>query len=217
VLVNPNLAPAMANANQAEAAARAIGKQVIVFKAASESEIDAAFESMAQARAGALLVAADPFFTSRRDQLAALASRHAVPADYEWREFAQVGDLMSYGTSLTEGVSIAAALHTSTWLIGTLEVWIALRIMHQPVGLYESLILQSLVYAIRAVWFAVPSGLGVQEGGFVLVGHLLGIGPETALALSLASRLPDVALGLPGLAAWHWLETRRAYADPRGS
>jgi putative ABC transport system substrate-binding protein len=102
VLVNPNFAPAMANANQAEAAARAIGKQVIVFKAASESEIDAAFESIAQARAGALLVAADPFFSSRRDQIVALASRHAIPAIYEWREFAQAGGLMSYGTSLTE-------------------------------------------------------------------------------------------------------------------
>jgi putative ABC transport system substrate-binding protein len=102
VLVNPNFAPAMANANQARAAARAIGKKVIFFKAASESEIDAAFESMAQARAGALLVAADPFFNSRRDQIVALASRHAIPAIYEWREFAQAGGLMSYGTRLTE-------------------------------------------------------------------------------------------------------------------
>jgi putative ABC transport system substrate-binding protein len=102
VLVNPNFAPAVANAREAEAAARRVGKDVVVLDAGNESEIDAAFARMAQGRLGALLVAADPFFNSRREQIVALAARYAIPAIYEWREFAQAGGLMSYGTSLIE-------------------------------------------------------------------------------------------------------------------
>jgi ABC-type uncharacterized transport system substrate-binding protein len=101
-LFNPSFAPAATNATRAEAAARANGKEFFPYHAQSENEIDAAFASMAQRRPGALLVGADPFFNSRRTQIAALALRHAIPAIYEWREFAQVGGLMSYGTSLPE-------------------------------------------------------------------------------------------------------------------
>jgi putative tryptophan/tyrosine transport system substrate-binding protein len=70
-------------------------------KAGTEGEIDAAFISLVELQAGALLVGSDPFFNSRREQLVALAARHTVPAIYEWREFAEVGGLISYGTSLT--------------------------------------------------------------------------------------------------------------------
>jgi putative ABC transport system substrate-binding protein len=82
-------------------AARAKGLQLPILKAGSESEIDAAFATLVQLQAGALVVSTDPFFFSRRDQLVALASRHAVPAIYEWREFPAAGGLISYGTSLT--------------------------------------------------------------------------------------------------------------------
>ena len=75
--------------------------QLQILKASSESEIDAAFATLVQLQAGALVVSTDPFFFSRRDQLVALASRHAVPAIYEWREFPAAGGLISYGTSLT--------------------------------------------------------------------------------------------------------------------
>jgi putative ABC transport system substrate-binding protein len=75
--------------------------QLHVLKASSESEIDTAFASLVQLHAGALVVGADPFLTSRREQLVALASRHAVPSIYAWREFAASGGLISYGASLT--------------------------------------------------------------------------------------------------------------------
>ena len=70
--------------------------------ASSEGEFDAAFGSLVRQRIGGLLVAADPFFNSRREQLVALAARYALPAMYEWREFAAAGGLMSYGASLTD-------------------------------------------------------------------------------------------------------------------
>ena len=82
-------------------AARAKGVQLPILKAGTESEIDAAFASLVQLHAGALVVGGDPFFNSRREQLVALASRHAVPAIYEWREFVAAGGLISYGASLT--------------------------------------------------------------------------------------------------------------------
>ena len=67
--------------------------------ASTEQELDAAFARIAQIRAGALLVGADPFFNSRRDRVVALAARNAIPAIYEWRDFAAAGGLMSYGTN----------------------------------------------------------------------------------------------------------------------
>ncbi len=75
--------------------------QLQILKASTEGEIDAAFATLVERHAGALVVGADPFFSSRREQLVALASRHAVPAIYAWREFAAAGGLISYGPSLT--------------------------------------------------------------------------------------------------------------------
>jgi putative ABC transport system substrate-binding protein len=81
-------------------AARAKGVQLPILKASTQSEIDTAFTSLDQVHAGALVVAPDPFFGTRHDQLLALASRHAIPAIYAWREFVTAGGLISYGTSL---------------------------------------------------------------------------------------------------------------------
>jgi putative tryptophan/tyrosine transport system substrate-binding protein len=102
VLSNPNFAAAVANVRESEAAARAIGKEVVIFNASSDAEIETAFVNIVQARSGALLVLADPFFNSRRGLIVALTARHAIPAIYEWREFAEAGGLISYGTSLVE-------------------------------------------------------------------------------------------------------------------
>jgi putative ABC transport system substrate-binding protein len=101
LLVNPNSAVAERQTREAQEAARAKGVQLVILKAGAEREIDTAFGSLVQLQAGALLVGADPFFNSRREQLLALASRHGVPAIYEWPEFAAAGGLVSYGPSLT--------------------------------------------------------------------------------------------------------------------
>ena len=101
-LVNPNFPPTEANVGEVEVAARLIGRQILLLKASNEGEIDAAFATMSQTRAGAVLVGADPFFNDRREQIVTLAARHALPANYEQREFVEAGGLMSYGTRLTD-------------------------------------------------------------------------------------------------------------------
>ena len=81
---------------------RGVGKQIRVLNAVNEGEIDAAFVAMARERPDALLVSTDPFLTSRRDQIVTLANHYKLLALYEWREFAIVGGLASYGPSHTE-------------------------------------------------------------------------------------------------------------------
>ena len=106
-------------------------------------------------------------------------------------------------------VAAAFSLHEFAWLLGALETWIALWLMGMPVNAPAALILESLSQALRAAAFPVPSGLGIQEGGFIALGGLFGIPPEAALALSFVKRVPDLAIGLPGLLAWYWLEFQR--------
>ena len=86
----------------AQTAASSLGIEMLVINAGSESEIETAFATMDQHRAGALLVASDRFFFERRDQLSSLAARHRIPAIYYFREFAQAGGLMTYGNSVPD-------------------------------------------------------------------------------------------------------------------
>jgi putative tryptophan/tyrosine transport system substrate-binding protein len=101
LLINPNSPTKLSEPLIAdlEEAARARGVQLAILKAGTESEIDAAFATLVEQHAGGLVTAGDPFFTSRREQLVALASRHAVPAIYWLRGFAAAGGLISYGVN----------------------------------------------------------------------------------------------------------------------
>src|SRR4051794_38006860 len=101
LLVNPNNPSADRIIRDVQEAARTKGLQLHGPRASSESEIDTAFASLIQLHAGGLVVGADPFLTSQREQLVALASRRAVPSIYAWREFPASGGLISYGASLT--------------------------------------------------------------------------------------------------------------------
>ena len=82
----------------------------------------------------------------------------------------------------------------------------------QPLSLIDSFILESLSSGVRGAAFMVPGALGAQEGGLVLFGALLGLPADLALAVSLTKRVRELALGLPGLAAWQWVEGRRLLA-----
>jgi ABC-type uncharacterized transport system substrate-binding protein len=101
-LMNPNNPNGEMEMKAAQTAARSLGQQMSVLSASNEREIDTAFAVMAQQTANALVVASDTFFVWRRDQLVGLAARHALPAIYYLREFAQAGGLMTYGNSLTD-------------------------------------------------------------------------------------------------------------------
>jgi len=105
----------------------------------------------------------------------------------------------------------SGAAHLAAWLAGTGEVWLALRFLGHPVGWGDALILESLGQAVRSSAFAVPGALGVQEGGFIVIGRLLGLPPELGLAVSLVKRVRELALGLPGLLAWPIAEGRRLW------
>ena len=103
LLVNPTAGPLPRPISRdLQAAARTLGLQLHVLHASTERDFDTVFATLAQLRAGGLVIGSDPFFNSRSEQLAALAVRHAVPAIYQYREFAAAGGLMSYGGSLTD-------------------------------------------------------------------------------------------------------------------
>ena len=108
VLLNPTNANFQTQLRGVQDAARDLGQQVSILSANTEREIDLAFATVAQSGARALLVGSDPFFSSERDQVIALAARHAIPAIYEGREFATAGGLASYGTSLADAYRQAA-------------------------------------------------------------------------------------------------------------
>ena len=102
VLLNPANPDADLQRRDVEVAAAALGQQLLIFNASSETELERAFSALVQQRADALLVGNDVFFTNRREQIVALAARHAVPAIYTFRSFVESGGLMSYSTSLVE-------------------------------------------------------------------------------------------------------------------
>jgi putative membrane protein len=88
------------------------------------------------------------------------------------------------------------------WVAGTGEVWLILHLAGHPISLTEAFVLESLGQAARSAGFMIPGGLGIQEGGLILVGGQLGLAAETALALSLVKRARELLIGVPGLIAW---------------
>ena len=104
LLVNPASPVAEPQIREAQAAAHVLGVRLTVLSAASENDFDQVFASLVQQRADALFMSSDPFFASKREHLVALAAQHAIPTSYEFREFVEVGELMSYGTVLSDGV-----------------------------------------------------------------------------------------------------------------
>jgi len=101
MLVNPTGATTQSELREVQAAADKIGQQVRVFNASTDREIDATVATIVEQRIAGLLVQGEPFFTSRRDQLVLLTTRHAIPTIFAWREFPAAGGLMSYGTILS--------------------------------------------------------------------------------------------------------------------
>ncbi len=127
----------------------------------------------------------------------------------EWRALGAIDVLYDnlrrlYGNHARVGGAIL--IHLVGWIIGTLEVWIALNAMGHSVTFVEALVIESLAQAVRGAAFVVPGAIGAQEGGLIALCALFGIPAEAALALSLVKRVADLAVGLPSLALWHVME-----------
>ena len=101
-LVNPNYPPSASQVRDLELAAPKLGRQLLVARASTDTELEAAFSTLSGARVGALLVASDPYFDTRRSRIIAFAAEHRLPAIYQFREYALEGGLISYGPSITD-------------------------------------------------------------------------------------------------------------------
>jgi len=105
-------------------------------------------------------------------------------------------------------VALAVGLHVTAWIGSSAVSWVALRMMGVSIALQDVVAVESLMYAVRNVAFALPAGLGVQEAAYVLIGPVFGLHAGDALALSLLKRGRDVFIGAPVLAAWQLMEAR---------
>ena len=109
-------------------------------------------------------------------------------------------------------LAFSSLVRLGGWVIGAGEVWLTLWALGKPLSAVDSFILESLSAGVRGAAFMVPGALGAQEGGLILFGALLGLPADLALAVALTKRVRELALGLPGLAAWQWVEGRRLLA-----
>jgi putative membrane protein len=147
--------------------------------------------------------------------LARIISRLAGSSD--WQSLVQGGDTLDRTVrslyACRRGVFACCAWTTTSLIVGSGEIWLALWVLNLPASFINALILQSTVLTIRSAAFAVPAGLGVQEGGYLVVGNLLGIPGEGAFALSLVARAREIGIGIPGLVTWQVIEARRLWRE----
>jgi glycosyltransferase 2 family protein len=142
--------------------------------------------------------------------LGRIVSRLAGSSD--WQSFVQSGETLDQTIrslyARRRSVVACCAWTIASLVIGSGEIWLALWILDLPASFLNALILQSMVLTIRSAAFPVPAGLGVQEGGYLVVGNLLGISGEGAFALALVARAREIGLGIPALIAWQVIEGR---------
>ena len=143
---------------------------------------------------GAITRILDRLFTGRLGlfHIRSLRFDHALRAIYNRR-----GD-----------VGACFAWQLAGWVLGAGEIWLALHFLNQQCRVIDAVIIEALIQAVSSAAFLVPGALGVQEGGFMLIGAALGIDATTSLALATARRLRDFIIFFPGLIAWQWAETR---------
>ena len=139
-----------------------------------------------------------------------------LKGDGNWRVVGTVDALYQYLSMIYgrwSNIVSSSLVHLVGWLIGVAEVLIVLSCMGHPVTIAEGLVIESLLQAVRGAAFAIPSALGAQEAGLILLCGLFGIPPDQALALSLLKRAADLALGVPGLVALQVLEGEHLTAN----
>ncbi|HEX4653357.1 MAG TPA: flippase-like domain-containing protein [Candidatus Udaeobacter sp.] len=156
------------------------------------------------------------YFVQRLGMFRFLASIVARLANSpEWHSLVQSGETLDQTVRALYArrkAVVACCLWTIlSLLLGSGEIWIALRALGLPASFVNALILQSMVLTVRSAAFAVPSGIGVQETGYYVVGRLLGIPDYLAITLALIARVRELALGIPGVVMWQFIEARRLW------
>jgi putative membrane protein len=142
--------------------------------------------------------------------------RQAGAADgWLWRLMQRLRDpgwlkLAGHATALRDSLRVitadwrgpmtSTAWQLAAWIVGAGEIWLAARFLGHPLSVADAVLLESLLQAIRNAAFPVPGALGVQDGGLMILAPLVGLGPETGLAISLLKRARELVLGVPGLA-----------------
>ena len=146
----------------------------------------------------------------------------AIAASRQWRGLGDMTDLNEQIQRLYQNPRAIGGnfvIHLAIWFAGASEIWLALAFMGIHVSIAEAIILESLTQALRSATFVVPGGLGVQEGGLIALCAVFGLPPATAIAVSLAKRAAELAVGAGGLLIWQAAESRlildqRAQPDP---
>ncbi|HUN49007.1 MAG TPA: lysylphosphatidylglycerol synthase domain-containing protein [Stellaceae bacterium] len=136
---------------------------------------------------------------------------HRIAARMSWArlpELAGIDDEINAIYRRPRALLLGTLWHFMGWIVGVGEAWLALWFLDAPLSFDEVLILESLAFALRSAAFVVPAGLGIQEGGYLALGALFGLGPDVALALSLLKRAREVLLAVPALLAWKLMELR---------
>jgi putative membrane protein len=163
---------------------------------------------------GVLIFAAASFILAQRKGLFSVLERLTEKIDVKWAW----NDLPG-GEGIHDSIQAiyrhhrriftGFAFHLASWIVGTAEAWVALWYMGHPLPWSDVLILESVAFALRTATFIVPSRLGVQEGGYVVLGAMFGLTPDVALALSLLKRARELVTGVPCLIIWQGVEARR--------
>lgn len=156
----------------------------------------------------ALAVTMILFFSAQKPALA-LAERlagHFLPESAG--RVSELGVELHATYARTARIGLAFALNLAGWIASALGAWIVLRMIGAQISVWSVLSLESLIFTLRSVAFAIPSAIGVQEAAYALAAPLFGLPPESALALSLIKRAREIAIGIPTLLAWQASEAR---------
>ena len=124
---------------------------------------------------------------------------------------AALRDLLRRTYRRKSGLWIGFTLHLFCWIAAAVEAWFALRLVGSELSFKTVLVIESLVYAIRTFGIVIPNAMGLQEGAYVLIGAGFGLTPPVALMLSFLKRARDLAIGVPALAVWQYIEGGRLW------
>ncbi|WP_243041325.1 lysylphosphatidylglycerol synthase domain-containing protein [Dyella sedimenti] len=123
----------------------------------------------------------------------------------------EVRDL--YGRPLR--LVVSCGWQVAGFVVGSFESWLALQLLGYPISPWDAIAIEAVTQSVRHIIFFVPAGLGVQEGGLVLFGGMIGLPADAAIALSLVKRAREVGFGVPALLSWQWAEAHRLHAGWR--